>query len=141
MRKSDFHCHIPIDDFEGGNTNESQPPDSQIDMNIRLFQIPVINIKAKSFHEIESLNLHDIEQPPAIKHFTDLELESLRSFPLKLEHPCHNQAVERHVKAVTEASAHVTGFECRDGVIRQKLKSQKLMKFFNTNYDFTVLAD
>ena len=54
LQKSDFHCHIPINDFEG-DTNEPQPHNSQIDMNIRLFQIPVINIKAKSFHQIVNI--------------------------------------------------------------------------------------
>jgi len=29
--------------------------------------------------------------------------------PLVLQHPCHNQAVERHVKLVTEAASVVTG--------------------------------
>ena len=56
LRKSAFQCHIPIDDFEGGYVNEPQPHNSQIDMNIRLFQIPVINIKAKSFHQIVNCN-------------------------------------------------------------------------------------
>ena len=59
--------------------NEPHSHNIQIDMNIRLFQIPVINIKAKSFHQIVNLNLHDIQQPPAIKCLTDLELDNLRN--------------------------------------------------------------
>ena len=121
--------------------NEPHSHNIQIDMNIRLFQIPVINIKAKSFHQIVNLNLHDIQQPPTIKCLIDLELDNFRNSPLKLDHPCHNQAVERHVKAVTEASARVTGFERRDGLIRQKLKSRALMQFFNTKQDFAVCEE
>jgi len=35
--------------------------------------------------------------------------------PLVLQHPCHNQAVERHVKLVTEAASVVTRYKKRDG--------------------------
>ena len=49
--------------------------------------------------------------------------EQCRIRPLQLDHPCHNQCVERHVKMVTEAAAQVEGFERRDGLIRQKIKS------------------
>ena len=49
---------------------------------------------------------------------------------------CHNQSVERHVKMVTEAAAQVEGFERRDGLIRQKIKSRKLLKKFGTKVQF-----
>ena len=45
-------------------------------------------------------------------------------------HPCRNQAVERHVKLVTEAATIVEGFSRRDGMIGQKIKSRHLMKCF-----------
>ena len=84
-----------------------------------------------------------MEQPVILKKFylSDLELDNLRNSPLKLDHLCHNQAVERPVKAVTEASARLTGFERRDGLIRQKLKSRALMQFFNTKQDFAVCEE
>jgi len=56
---------------------------------------------------------------------------------LLLYYPCHNQTVERHVKLFTEASAQVAGFERRDGIIRQKIKSRSLMKKFDTKMQFT----
>ena len=55
---------------------------------------------------------------------------------MQLDHPCHNQCVERHVKTVTEAAAQVEGFERRDGLIRQKIKSRKLLKKFDTKVQF-----
>ena len=67
-----------------------------------------------------------------------MEIEAFRENQLILEHPCHNQAVERHIKLVTEASAAVTGFEKRDGLIRQKIRSRRLMKAFNTKKQFNV---
>jgi hypothetical protein len=66
-----------------------------------------------------NLNATEIQEPPAICNFTDLQIENLRNQPLFLNHPCHNQSVERHVKLVTEASSQVVGFERRDGFIRQ----------------------
>ena len=67
---------------------------------------------------------------------TDLDIEQCRIRPLQLDHPCHKQCVERHVKMVTEAAAQVKGFERRDGLIRQKIKSRKLLKKFDTKVQF-----
>ena len=73
------------------------------------------------------------QQPPAIRHLSDSEIEDCRMKPLILHHPCHNQTVERHVKLVTEASVQVTGFERRD----EKIRSRKLLKKFDTKMQFS----
>ena len=64
------------------------------------------------------------------------KLEDIRESPLKFAHPCHNQAVERHVKLVTEACSSVVGFESRDGLIRLNICSRKLMKSFDSTNQF-----
>ena len=46
-----------------------------------------------------------MHQPSALKHLLNKEIEAFQPHKLNLEHPCHNQAVERHIKLVTEASA------------------------------------
>ena len=51
-------------------------------------------------------------------------------------HPCHNQAIEGHVKLVSEAALQVTLYERRDGYIRQKIRSKKLLKQLNTKSQF-----
>ena len=61
-----------------------------------------------------------------------MKSERIAMQKLVLSHPCHNQAVERHIKIVAEVSAPVSGFERRDESIRQKLKSRNIMKQFNT---------
>ena len=43
-----------------------------------------------------NLNGREVNQPPAIKHHSDSEIEVIQKYPLKLNHPCHNQHVERH---------------------------------------------
>ena len=50
-------------------------------------------------------------QPSTVRSVTDVKMNEIASILLKLIYPCHNQAVERHVKVVTEVSAQVVGFE------------------------------
>ena len=76
------------------------------------------------------------QQPSAIGHLTDLNIEQCLVMPLELNRPCYNQSVERHVKLVTEVSAQVEGFAQRDGMICQKIISHKLLKKFNTKMQF-----
>ena len=58
--------------------------------------------------------MDEITEPPAIRHLNEENLNQLKSNALKLMHPCHNQAVERHVKWVSEIASQVTSFERRD---------------------------
>ena len=47
-------------------------------------------------------------------------------FPV-LELPCHSQALERHIKLVSEVSRKVVGEHARDGMIRTTLRSRGRM--------------
>ena len=64
-----------------------------------------------------NLNGQDQIQPPAVKSFTDAEIDKIRNTLLKLNYPCHNQAVKVRVKVVAEALAQVVEFE-RDCFVR-----------------------
>ena len=103
---------------------------------IRKFVVPQVDIKAKCFHEISDLNDDNLEEPPLTRNLSFNELKSISEAPLILKHPCHNQNVERHVKMVTEASSSVFTFNRRDGLIRQKVKSRKLIKTFENKGQF-----
>ena len=48
-------------------------------------------------------------QLPAIDHLSDAGIEQCRVRLLKLDHPCHNQSIERLAKLVTEALDQVEG--------------------------------
>ena len=50
--------------------------------------------------------------------------------------PCHNQAVERLVKIVTESATKVYGHDRRDGYIRVLQERRKLMPQFDTKSEF-----
>ena len=82
------------------------------------------------------VSLDEITEPPDIRHLNEENLNQLKSNALKLMHPCHNQAVERHVKLVSEAASQVTSFKRLDGYIRQKIRSRKLLKQLNTKSQF-----
>ena len=100
-----------------------------------LFEPPTLDLTVNSYYKMVNLtSCH--QQPPVIEHLTDLDIEQCRIRPLQLDHPCHNQCVEHHVKMVTEATAQVEGFEQRNELIRQKIKSRKLLKKFDTNVQF-----
>ena len=92
------------------------------EVDVRKFIMPKINIIAKTYYSLSSLSLKDMHEPPALKYLLNKEIEAFQQHKLNLEHPCHNQAVERHIKLVSEASAAVAGLKNRDGLIRQKIR-------------------
>ena len=104
---------------------------------VRQFKVPEINVEATHFYELTNLDsIKDISQPPAVMDLDDTPIAQMLNKPLVLQHPCHNQAVERHFKLVTEAASVVTGYEKRDGMIRQKIQSRLLMSKFDSKQQF-----
>ena len=73
--------------------------------NIRHFKVPKINPTSKSYHELANIDESDVEEPPLVRHFSLSEMEDLKSMPLQISHPGHNQVVERHIQLVSEVSA------------------------------------
>ena len=99
-----------------------------------------------NFDAVEYFNMIDwavcpISEPPVIKAMTDAELRDFITtdvtptviFP---KFPCHTQAVERHVKLVTEAAKAVCGQKSRDGFIRARVASRQQMPAFKSKRDF-----
>jgi len=66
---------------------------------VRLLKVPKINVEATHFYELTNLDgIKDISQPPAVMDLNDTSsIVQMLTKPLVLQHPCHNQAVERHV--------------------------------------------
>ena len=62
-----------------------------------------------------------IVERPLLQSLSLMEIQNLRSAPLKVSHSCHYQAVERHIKLATEASSITKGFASRDGFYRQRI--------------------
>jgi hypothetical protein len=109
--------------------------------NIRKFIIPQLNFQASSYVDMISWQSIKITEPPVTMQFEQRVIEECANStepPIfsALKFPCHNQAVERCVKLVTDASNSVCGQEQRDGFIRSTLQSRKILPVFNTKADF-----
>ena len=52
--------------------------------------------------------------------------------------PCHTQAVEGHIKLVTEVSMKVSGSVKRDGFARKTIYSRKLLPKVESKKDFRI---
>ena len=78
-------------------------------------------------------------EPPFTSKLTDEQLIQILETPLQVPRWLNNtQAVERGIKAVTEAATAVTGHVERDGYIEQRMHSRKLMPKFNTKKDYNA---
>ena len=134
---TNFQIGYDVEEAPGNDDDSDNEVETafQSSGSVRKFQVPKINENAKTYYKLIDLNLSNICEPSAIRNLADLEF--LRAERLHLQHPCHNQAVERHIiKLVTEACSAVAGFERRDSLIRQQIRSRKLMKHFNTKIQF-----
>lgn len=108
----------------------------------RTFVIPPLNFEALEYENLICWQSCTVTEPPLTFSVTQKDLEDLinsgetnLTFP---KFPCHTQAVERCVKLVTEASAAVCGNVKRDGFIRSRLESRKIMPRFETKVDYVV---
>ena len=124
--------------YQEASTSSSTDTETKKNEAVRKFVIPKINRKSRSLKTLVDLEDNTIQEPPLTRNLSTEDLEDVLESPLVFKHPCHNQAVERHVKLVTEASASVTTFERRDGLIRQRIRSRKIMKDFETKKQFSA---
>jgi len=109
---------------------------------VRIFEIPPLNFQADDYIDlIDWQQCSPLTEPPVMKSMSDAELEGLvrsnETTAVDFPHfPCHTQAVERCVKAVTEASKSVIGQEARDGLIRARNAARTVMPTFNTKCEY-----
>lgn len=114
---------------------------NQRNVCIRVFQIPPLNFEATDYTELIDWQTSFVTEPPATKSLSQSDLERfvcskeapVIDFP---RFPCHTQAVERCVKAVTEASQTVVGQKSRDGFIRARNAARMIMPTFNTKIEY-----
>ena len=65
------------------------------------FKVLKINVEATHFYELTNLDsIKDISQPPAVMDLDDTSIAQMLTIPLVMQHPRHNQAVERHVNTL-----------------------------------------
>jgi hypothetical protein len=118
---------VESDDENETCDNESEYP--YMNKDVRIFLKPNINFKASCYHKITPI-LEWQTIPPILRGLSGNDIKNFIQNPLELGHECHSQNVERHIKLITEASSAVVGHDRRDGLIRNKIRSRKLMKNF-----------
>lgn len=113
-----------------------QQPSSQ---KFRRFSVPDVNLDASEYINIIDWNTALITEPLLTKYLSNNKVLHNFEFGTKLDLediPCHTQAVERHVKLITEAAAFVCRENARDGFIRARLGSREQMPKFLTKSDY-----
>ena len=116
-------------------------PDAQLgDLSVRARNTPVINFGSCSLVDLIDWSKEDMYEPPLTCKIPTSELKHLIDIPMKVpDWPCHTQSIERVVKMVTEASEKYYSHEKRDGSIRAKEHSRRLMKKNESKKDLISL--
>ena len=128
---------ICTDDEETDDEELEEDPDIVLDKSIREVRVPALKWQAKSYHTMIDWAKSLESEPPYVAQLSDEQVIQILDSPLQVPRWVNNtQAVERGIKAVTEACTAVTGRVERDGYIRQRMHSRKLMPKFNTKRDF-----
>lgn len=122
--------------------------ETSVNNKIRYFKEPKLNFDAKKYYDVIDWEHVEITEPPILRNYSASDLWDMANYyndssviytseSRKL--PCHNQAVERCIKVVTEASLTVCSPDSRDGLIRNKLKSRNIMPKFLTKSQFKTV--
>ena len=95
---------------------------------VRPYRLPAMNFSADSLTELVDWQTELVTEPPLTMALSDEEVTAIQSAPLEVAaYPVHTVAVERTVKAVTEAAAAVVGEERRHGFICSRLRHRQLL--------------
>merc|ERR1712179_550911 len=140
--ENDSECEVDNDliQYTDDDTDKEENEEYlgfQLEERIRDVHVPALRWQAKSYHTMIDWTDSLESEPPYIAHFSDQDVVNILDRPLQVPRWINNtQAVERGIKAVTEACTAVTGHLERDGYIKQRMHSRKLMPKFNTKRDF-----
>lgn len=115
---------------EIGYRRKIKARDNPVQRNtIRKFQQPKLLFHATAFHLMIDWQNIQLTEPPLTRRVSSDDIISLiktKEKPSALpDFPCHTQAVERHIKLVTQASKSVVGSAARDGFIRNRIYGRK----------------
>lgn len=99
-----------------------------------------VNVSATKLSELCEFS-SEVLEPPLTTSLSNKQLETFKDTPMQVPNwPSHTQSVERCVKMVTEAAAHVYSHETREGYIKAQATSRQLMKRNRSKKDMKALA-
>ena len=114
----------------------------QLDRSIREVRVPKLRFQARSYHNMIDWKKELKSEPPFISRLSDDELIKILDSPLQVPKWKNNtQAVQRGINLGTEACTAVNGQAGRDGFIRQRMHSRKLMAKFNSKKDYNMILN
>ena len=109
-------------------------------MNVRDRKTPVINMKSKILKDLIDWS-EGITEPSLTCSLTTKDIRKFVDIPMEVPNwSSHTQSVERIVKKVTEAAAHVYSHERRDGYVRSHEVSAELMARNRSKQDLVNLV-
>ena len=109
---------------------------------IREFRTPTISFSSESWTKMVNLTDYNDIEPPLTRSLQMSQIESFRESPYTVKlFPNHNQAVERVIKIISEASCAVGTQKSRHGLILSKLSSQAIMPRTERKCDFNVMLE
>ena len=106
---------------------------------VRPRKTPDINPDASSLTDL--IDWTSVSEPPLTCNLTTAAVRAFVDCPMEVPNwPSHTQSVERCIKMVTEAAAHVYSQERREGYIRSKVVSRELMSMNKSKKDLANLV-
>ena len=119
-----------------GNGNQDE---QYGDISVRTRNTPTINYNATCLVDLIDWS-NDLYKSPLTCSLTTSEVKQFIDIPMEVpDWPCHTQSIERVVKMVTEASEKYYSHEKRDGAIRAKEHSRRLMSKNESKQDLLSL--
>ena len=114
---------------------------SQRVAGVRKFTVPALNYDSSDYIEMIDWQTTHITVPSLIFEVSDtVIMDWVKSNESQIvefhRFSCQTQAVELWVKLVTQASAAVCGQTSRDGFIRSRLESRRIMPAFDTKAQY-----
>lgn len=112
---------------------------------LREFKLQTFNFQAEEVMDL--INWEKPTEPPLTKMIptnvilnalTDNNIVISEILPVLRGIPCHTQATERSIKLVTESCSAVCGPIRREGWIKNKLESCRIMPSFNTKKEYKM---
>ena len=82
---------------------------------IRRFEMTQINYKLQSYHNMANIDAEKIAESPLLQTLSLIEIQNVRSAPLKVSHSCRDQAVKCHIKLAAETLSVTAGPASHDG--------------------------
>ena len=129
---------IPTDDEAEEDTEAIVKTHDMPSKNIKKVILPKLKFHATNYHHVIDWDTELITEPPFLTSLSDEEVLGILEKPLSVpKWPNHTQSVERGIRVMTEACTEVAGYKARDGYIRQRLSSRRIMPTFRTKKHFS----